>query len=86
MLRTRYYFNVLNADEYINKPLAGLSVTDCIAREAIERAEAKGVVLPHEAQVRVSFTGGHFMVEIYTEKEEELELCMADKLCGTFTF
>lgn len=75
MLRTRFYFDVLNAGEYINKPLAGLSIADYIAREAVERAEAKGVALPSSAQVRVTFTEGHFMVEIYAEKEEELELC-----------
>lgn len=86
MLRTRYYFDVLSASEYIHKPLAGLSVSDFIAGEAVQRAEAKGVVLPSDAQVMVSFAEGHFMVEIYTEKEEELELCMQDKPCGIFAF
>lgn len=80
---TRYHIEVLRAENYVDVRLNGDSLVEFISQAALNRAKAKGVQLPPDASVTVTFNGAHITVEIF--KHEELEFCMQEKGCGTST-
>jgi hypothetical protein len=79
---TRYHLEVLRAEDYVNVRLLGETLIEFIGREAIRKAQQKGVELPSDATVNVMFNGALITVEIFKPSEEVL--CTQAKRCGIF--
>lgn len=84
-MKTRYYFDVLDARPYLNRQLADESLVDFVSRDAVCKCRARGVRIPSQARISVRVEEVFIVVEIYLQEEERVS-CMQEKHFGICTY